>query len=83
MKTDPTTGVSGAAGTPLSYEAIQAGRDTATRASNQSKTKSGISDTLETSDREADGRQLVAPERDQVTDAQPLDAPGDLLDLTG
>ncbi len=83
MKTNPTQGVSGAAGMALSYEAIQTGRDTATRGSNHSKAQTGISDTLETSDREADGRQVVSPERTLQPDAKPLDATGDHLDLTG
>lgn len=92
MKTDPTARVSGAAGMPLSYEAIQSGRNLSAEASANRKTyqtnsNDSISDTLETTDREGDGRQLLSS--DQPKDAQEHNAPasnqinGTRLDLTG
>ena len=83
MKTNPTPSIAGAAGTALSYEAIQSGRDMATRPSNHSKANSGISDSLETSDREGDGRQMVSPKRNETGEAKSINATGDRLDLTG
>lgn len=93
MKTDPTAGVSGAAGMPLSYEAIQSGRNlsaeaSANRKTNQTNSNDSISDTLETTDREGDGRQLLLSS-DQPKDAQEHNAlasnqiNGTRLDLTG
>ncbi len=55
MKTDPTTGISGAAGMPLSYEAIQSERQFSHLAKLATKSTDSISDTLETTDRDADG----------------------------
>ena len=56
MKTDPTSGISGAAGMPLSYEVIQSERHFALHAKLETKPKDAISDTLETTDREGDGK---------------------------
>lgn len=79
MKTDPTTSISGAAGMPLGYESVQSGRNSATNA----KRKEAISDTLETTDREGNGRQTLDmplnsahPDADETTVT-------DRLDLTG
>jgi hypothetical protein len=87
MKTDPTLGISGAAGMPLSHEAIQSGKKSAARAHLNPGNQQAISDTLETSDREGDGRQqweltqTSPPETHQSEKTQPSD--GDRLDLTG
>lgn len=59
MKTDPTSSVTGAAGLPLAYQAIESGRNTATNTNLNAKAKEAISDTLETTDREGDGRQVL------------------------
>ena len=82
MKTDPTAGIAGIAGTPLSHQAIESGNRTAAQASLKSKRSTAISDTVETSDREADGSEIFQ----QTTDGSNQDnetTSGDLLDLTG
>lgn len=61
MKTNATSGITGTAGTPLSHQAIQSGRDSIRRDQVPIK-KEAISDTLETSDREGDGKQPVIVE---------------------
>ncbi len=61
MTTDPsnsisgTTSISGTAGMPLAYEAVQSGRNLDIQS--DPAFKDAISDTLETTDREGDGRQ--------------------------
>ena len=59
MKTDPTTSISGAAGIPLAYETVQSGRNAVTHSDPNTKPKEAISDTVETTDREGDGRQIL------------------------
>ena len=44
MKTDPTSSVSGTAGLPLAYEAVQSGRDLATNSNLNAKPKDGVAD---------------------------------------
>lgn len=85
MKTDPTTGIGGVAGTPLSHQAIASGNSSAAKRNLKSKRSTAISDTVETSDREADGRldqQTTAKNtmRSQSTDASDVEN-GDRLDL--
>lgn len=83
MKTDPTASVTGAAGMPLAYEAVQSGRNRATNTNLNAKPKDAISDTLETTDREGDGRQVlditISGEENKTDD----EAADDRLDLTG
>ena len=85
MKTDITTGISGAAGTPLSHQAIQSGRDSSKSIAGKLKSSDAISDTLETTDREADGRRTLVIQTEtsgnQTEDAQ-TDASGS-IDLIG
>lgn len=85
MKTDITTGISGAAGTPLSHQAIQSGRDSGKRIAGKLKSSDAISDTLETTDREADGRRTLVIQTEnsnpQPEDAQPEETGG--IDLIG
>jgi len=85
MKTDITTGISGAAGTPLSHQAIQSGRDTGKNIAGKLKSSDAISDTLETTDREADGRRTlviqIETSGNQSEDAQPDQTTG--IDLIG
>lgn len=85
MKTDITTGISGAAGTPLSHQAIQSGRDSGKNVVGKLKASDSISDTLETTDREADGRQTLVVQTEntnhQTEDAQPEETGG--IDLIG
>lgn len=87
MKTDPTAKISGAAGTPLSHAAIEFGRHDAQRFVARAKSKDTISDTLETTDREADGRRPmesdVSPPSRPHESHDPQVATGDQLDLTG
>ena len=83
MKTDPTASVSGAAGMPLAYEAVESRRNLATNANLNAKPKDAISDTLETTDREGDGRQILELNSNAVpADTDDLDQQ-DRLDLTG
>ena len=56
MKTDPTSSITGAAGMPLSYEVIQSERQFASLSKLSPKKNEAISDTLETTDRDGDGR---------------------------
>jgi len=82
MKTDATSGVSGAASTPLSYQAIQSNRNLIKQNSTSTKPSEAITDTLETTDREGDGRQpLESNLHPQKSDSN-VDAPSG-LDLTG
>ncbi len=84
MKMDPTAGISGTAGTPLSHQAIDLGQKSAAHVSGKKHTSDAISDTLETSDREADGRQGVAPDQSpRSSDKQEENETGSRLDLTG
>lgn len=67
MKTNATSGISGTAGTPLSHQAIQSGRDAIRRGPSRIKNEA-ISDTLETSDREADGRRPIVIQNQRAND---------------
>lgn len=84
MKTDPTAGIAGIAGTPLSHQAIESGNGSATNRNFKTKPSTAISDTLETSDRDANGRldQQAAPgtTRDEPANSSDLEN-GDRLDL--
>ena len=83
MKTDPTSSITGAAGMPLAYEAVQSGRHAVTNADLKTKPKEAISDTVETTDREGDGRQILdIPFGSGQTETDHSDEP-DRLDLTG
>ena len=85
MKTDITTGISGAAGTPLAHQTIQSGRDAQKQVSTNLKASDAISDTLETTDREADGRRNlvieVGSQNQPADDPQPEEKGG--IDLVG
>ena len=89
MKTDPTSNVSGVAGMPLSYEAIRSGRDMSARNTANSKSNDAISDTLETSDREADGRQAwgnkstMEGQSPNTARENGSDDSGNILDIAG
>lgn len=80
MKTDITSGISGAAGTPLSHQAIQSGRDSGKTIAGKLKASDAISDTLETTDREADGRRTLVIQTEnsshQAEDAPPEETDG-------
>ena len=65
MKTNATSGITGTAGTPLSHQAIQSGRDSIRRDQVPIKNEA-ISDTLETSDRDGDGKQPIVIENNQA-----------------
>ena len=85
MKTDITTGISGAAGTPLSHQAIQSGRDSGKPIAGKVKSSEAISDTLETTDREADGRRTLVIEvenQDQQSNQDPAEETNG-IDLIG
>jgi hypothetical protein len=85
MKTDPTAGIAGIAGTPLSHQAIESGNGAAANRNLKTKHSTAISDTLETSDRDADGRldnQSAAKNSPQSEPANPPELEnGDRLDL--
>lgn len=84
MKTDATSGITGTAGTPLSHQAIQSGRDAIKQNPSSIKSNEAISDTLETSDREADGRQTIRIERNNIDlPNETSDVESDGLDLIG
>lgn len=85
MKTDPTASISGAAGTPLSYGTIQSKRNTVPRDHSNVKPKNAIADTLETSDRDAEGGRRQASMPDSKSENGPANppSPGDRLDLIG
>jgi hypothetical protein len=85
MRTDPTPQVTAAAGTPLSHTAIESGRHFSQRTLVHAKPAETISDTLETSDRDADGRYPHSPEPAEPvgpSETNPPQATGDNLDLT-
>ena len=85
MKTDITSGISGAAGTPLSHQAIQSGRDSGKTVAGKLKASEAISDTLETTDREADGRRTLVIEvenQDQQSNQDPAEETNG-IDLIG
>jgi hypothetical protein len=88
MKTDPAASINGPAATSLAYHAIESGKQTARQAMLKSKSRTAISDTVETGDRDGDGRETVA-ENDQASQEaspQPNQQPaenGNRLDLTG
>lgn len=85
MKTDPTSNISGAAGTPLSYGTIHTKRQGGPRDQVSANPENAISDTFETSDREADGRRrhLEPPKSTLEAGPPPPRASGERLDLTG
>ena len=83
MKTDPTAGISGAAGTPLSHQAIDGGQRSTTPINSKTKPPVAISDTVETSDRDADGRQQAGRDQDQPEANQVAHDTDHRLDLTG
>ena len=82
MKTDATSGISGAAGTPLSHQATQSGRDIIKKNSSPLESSEAISDTLETTDREGDGRQPLQQKLNS-TQAEPNSENTPGLDVTG
>ncbi len=84
MKTDPTAGIAGVAGTPLSHQAIESGSRSAANIRLKSKHSTAISDTVETSDREADGRlSQDSPQTNSDSHKATDDSgTGDRLDLT-
>ena len=82
MDTGPTPITPGCAGTPLSHQAAESHRNaTSEVASVRAKPDDSISDTLETTDRESDGRQPVI-RQDTSKDRDRPDQ-GSLLDLSG
>ncbi len=82
MKTDATSGINGAASTPLADQAIRSGREMLKQNTTQRKTSESISDTLETTDREGDGRQPLQNRSRRTRDEVPhRDAGG--FDITG
>ena len=89
MRTDPTASVNGPAATSLSYHAIESGKQTARQAVLKSKAKTAISDTVETGDREGDGRENLQFENGEskrepsANSNPPSGESGGQLDLTG
>jgi len=85
MKTDITTGISGTVGTPLAHQTIQSGRDAQKQISINLKSSDAISDTLETTDRDPDGRRSlvieVGPQNQPAVATQPNEDSG--IDLLG
>ncbi len=78
MKTDPTSIAASTTGVSISQEMIRS-RDHSTKTTVR-KSSTSITDCVETSDREPDGRQtldLVQQDGEQAT------PPGDRLDLSG
>ena len=68
---------------PLAYEAVQSGRNAASNSNLNTKPKDSISDTVETTDREGDGRQILdMPTGSSSTETDHSDEI-DRLDLTG
>lgn len=86
MKTDRTAGITGIAGTPLSHQAIESGNQTTGQPSLKTKPTTAISDTVETSDRDANGRLNDGSHDSSPNHKQPSGCPdpqqGDRLDLT-
>jgi hypothetical protein len=86
MKTNPTPQISGPAPATLSHTAIELGRKFVQPQVAKSKPPESISDTLETSDRDGDGRQPLNANQTQsptpVDSNFPPDSTGDHLDLT-
>ncbi|MFT5302639.1 MAG: hypothetical protein ACI87E_003953 [Mariniblastus sp.] len=83
MKTDPTSSIAGPAGMSLSYHAIQSGRDLANQAKISLQSKDAISDTLETTDREGDGRLAWELESMALLEEALNQEASDRLDLQG
>lgn len=85
MKTDPTAGIAGIAGTPLSHQAIESGNRAASNRNLKTNRSTAISDTVETSDRDADGRLDEQSPTTDATRTEPAELPdlenGDRLDL--
>ena len=83
MDTGPTPITPGCAGTPLSHQATESRRNaTGEVASVRAKPDDTISDTLETTDRESDGRQPMIRHENPPRDHDRPDQ-GSLLDLSG
>ena len=86
MKTDPTPQITGAAGTALSHAAIEFGRNSSQRTNANPKRADTISDTLETSARDVDGRQPLNANQSeaeaQIESNREEESTGGHLDLT-
>ncbi len=89
MRTDPTASINGPAATSLTYQAIESGKQSARQAVQKSKSKIAISDTVETGDREGNGRDTTVGRDEQPSqesspqaNRQPTEN-GNQLDLTG
>jgi len=81
MKSDAASGISGAAGTPLAHQAIHSGRDS--KRDLKIKKSEAISDTLETSDREGDGKQAWNVDRQERETRTPASTTENGIDLFG
>ena len=85
MKTDPTASIAGTAGTPLSHQAIESGNRMASHPNLKTNRSDAISDTVETSDREADGRLEQPAQKKASSGTEPSDPTqpenGERLDL--
>lgn len=81
MTTGPSPINASAAGTPLSQQAIASNQQTLRGAVNSNtKQDTSISDTLETTDREADGREPTSSQTGRNKETQ---ANGSILDVSG
>ena len=85
MKTDPTASIAGTAGTPLSHQAIESGNRMASHPNLKTNRSDAISDTVETSDRDADGRLEQSHKQPDLTSDKPSNSTepenGERLDL--
>ena len=85
MKTDPAKNISATVGVPLSQAALHSNRTNSAPQGKVVKPKEGISDTLETSDREANGRTeyIVNSQSSRKTNNSEQNEPTKRLDLLG
>jgi hypothetical protein len=84
MKTNPANNIAATVGVPLSQTALHSNRANSTTQNKIIKPKDEIADTLETSDREGDGRlQYVVNTKTKKSNANDQPDSANRLDLLG
>ena len=82
MKTDATAGINGTSNMTLAYQALRSGKAPQHPSNDLKIDNNSISDTLETTEREGDGKSERQSASDSDPPRLPLE-PGSHLDLTG
>jgi hypothetical protein len=88
MKTEPTISIAGTAASSLTYQAIESGNRAARQLNLKPKPSTAITDVLETTDRDGNGRQPPTSAAEHAPmhpnqSSDPAPENGDSLDLTG